>query len=174
MSKTVAEAPSAQLSEAMLARFARELPKFPPERKQSAVIACLSIAQEELGWISPEVEKAVAEFLDMPPMAVHEVTTFYDMFNQQPAGRYKLSVCTNLPCLLRGGGATLQRLEQMLGIEDGQTTADGLFALGHCECLGACADAPVLLVNDRDMCSFMDEQRLQQLVEGLKSVEAPQ
>lgn len=174
MSKTVAEAPSAQLSEAMLARFARELPKFPPERKQSAVIACLSIAQEEFGWISPEVEKAVAEYLGIPPMAVHEVTTFYDMFSQKPVGRYKLSVCTNLPCQLRGSLGTLRRLEQMLDVEEGQITADGLFTVEQCECLGACADAPVMLVNDRDMCSFMDEQRLQQLVEGLKSVEVSQ
>lgn len=171
MSKTVAEAPSAQLPEAMLARFARELTKYPPERRQSAVIACLAAIQQEQGWISAESEKAVADYLGIPPMAVHEVTTFYNMFNQQPVGRYKLSVCTNLPCQLSGGARALQYLEQALGIEDGGTTADGMFTIHHCECLGACADAPVLLVNDNDMCSFMTDDRLQQLVDGLRSAE---
>lgn len=171
MSKTVAEAPSAELSEATLARFARELPKYPPERQQSAVIACLAIIQQEQGWVSPESEKAVAAYLDLPPMAVHEITAFYNMFDQQPTGRYKLSVCTNLPCQLSGGTKALEYLQQVLGIEDGGTTADGLFTVHHCECLGACADAPVLLVNDNDMCSFMNEQRLRELVDALRAVE---
>ncbi|HMN22018.1 MAG TPA: NAD(P)H-dependent oxidoreductase subunit E [Ottowia sp.] len=171
MSKTVAEAPSAELSEATRARFARELPKYPPERRQSAVIACLAIIQQEQGWISPESEKAVAEYLGMPPMAVHEVTTFYNMFNQQPVGRFKLSVCTNLPCQLSGGSRALEYLQQTLGVEDGGTTADGLFTVHHCECLGACGDAPVLLVNDNDMCSFMNEERLRELVDALRAVE---
>lgn len=171
MSKTVAEAPAAQLSGATLARFARELPKYPPERKQSAVIACLAIIQQEQGWISAESEKAVADYLGLPPMHVHEVASFYNMFNQRPVGRYKLSVCTNLPCQLRGGAQALAYLERTLGVADGETTADGQFTVHHCECLGACADAPVLLVNDNDMCSFMSDERLQQLVEGLKSAE---
>lgn len=169
MSKTVAEAPSAQLSEATLARFAREVTKYPPERQQSAVMACLAVLQQEQGWISPESEKAVAQYLGMPPMAVHEITTFYNMYNQQPVGRYKLAVCTNLPCQLRGGAQALAYLERALGVQDGATTADGLFTLQHCECLGACADAPAMLVNDNDMCSFMSDERLQQLVDGLKA-----
>ena len=158
-------------SDATLARFAREVAKYPDEQRQSAVMACLAIVQQERGWISSELEQAVADYLGMPAMAVHEVVTFYDMYNREPVGRYKLNVCTNLPCQLRGGAQALAYLEQKLGIQDGQTSADGLFTLAHCECLGACADAPVVLVNDRTMCSYMDEQRLQQLVDGLQEAE---
>ena len=171
MSATVADAPVAALSEAMRARFAREVAKYPAEGKQSAVIACLTIVQQEQGWVSPAMEKAVAEYLGMPPIAVHEVTSFYNMFNQQPVGRFKLNVCTNLPCQLRGGAQALAYLEKTLGIVDGDTSSDGLFTLRHCECLGACADAPVMLVNDRSMCSFMSDDKLQQLVDGLKGAE---
>ena len=158
-------------SDATLARFAREVAKYPPDQRQSAVMACLSIVQQERGWVSPESERGVAEYLGMPAMAVHEVTTFYNMYNQQAVGRYKINVCTNLPCQLRGGNEALAYLEQKLGIQDGQTTADGLFTLGHCECLGACADAPVMLVNDRNMCSFMDDKKLDVLVDGLRAAE---
>ena len=171
MSDTQAATPSAPFSEATLARFAREVAKYPPEQRQSAVMACLAIVQQEQGWISTESEQALADYLGMPPMAVHEVTTFYDMYNQKPVGRYKIDVCTNLPCQLRGGVKALEYLRQTLGIQDGQTTPDGLFTLQQSECLGACADAPVLLVNDRNMCSFMDDERLQQMVDGLKSAE---
>ncbi|MDD3784820.1 MAG: NADH-quinone oxidoreductase subunit NuoE [Hydrogenophaga sp.] len=159
------------LSEATRARFAREVAKYPPEQKQSAVMACLSIVQQEQGWVSREAELAVAEYLEMPAMAVHEVTTFYNMYNQQPVGKYKLNVCTNLPCQLRGGNEALAHLARKLGIEMGGTTADGLFTLQQCECLGACADAPVMLVNDRNMCSFMDHDKLDQLVDGLRAAE---
>src|SRR5574337_1990706 len=171
MSATVADAPVAALSEDMRARFAREVAKYPAEGKQSAVIACLTIAQQEQGWLSPEMEKAVAEYLGMPPIAVHEVTTFYNMFNQRPVGRFKLNVCTNLPCQLRGGQDALDHLERRLGIKMGETTADGLFTLEQSECLGACADAPVMLVTDRTMCSFMSNERLDQLIDGLRAAE---
>ncbi|GAA4001081.1 NADH-quinone oxidoreductase subunit NuoE [Comamonas faecalis] len=157
------------ISEATKARFAREVAKYPPERKQSAVMACLAIVQQEQGWISQQTEAEVAAYLGMPEIAVHEVTTFYNMYNQHPVGKYKLAVCTNLPCQLRGGNEALHRLEEKLGIKMGDTTADGLFTLQQCECLGACADAPVMLVNDRDMCSFMDGERLDQLVDGLRT-----
>ena len=159
------------ISEATKARFAREVAKYPPEQKQSAVMACLSIVQQEQGWVSREAELAVAEYLEMPAMAVHEVTTFYNMYNQQPVGKYKLNVCTNLPCLLRDGGKALEHLEHKLGIAAGETTADGMFTLQECECLGACADAPVMLVNDRSMCSFMSGEKLDQLVDNLRTAE---
>jgi len=159
------------ITEATKARFAKEVAKYPPEQKQSAVMACLSIVQQELGHVSPESEKVVAEYLGMAPMAVHEVTTFYNMYNQQPVGRYKLNVCTNLPCQLRDGQKALQHLEAKLGIAMGETTPDGLFTLQQCECLGACADAPVMLVNDRTMCSFMSNDKLDQLIDGLKKAE---
>lgn len=159
------------ISEATKARFAREVAKYPADQAQSAVMACLSIVQQEQGWVSPESEQEIADYLGMPVMAVHEVTTFYNMYNQKPVGKYKLAVCTNLPCQLRNGAGALEHLEQKLGIKDGETTADGLFTLQHYECLGACADAPVMLVNDRNMCSFMSVDRLNALVDGLKQAE---
>ena len=159
------------ISDATKARFDREVVKFPADQKQSAVMACLAIVQQELGWVSPESEQAVASHLSMAPMAVHEVTTFYNMYNQKPLGKYKLNVCTNLPCQLRGGAQALAHLEHTLGIHAGQTTPDGLITLQPSECQGACADAPVLLVNDRTMCSFMSNNKLDQLIEGLRSAE---
>ena len=160
------------ISESTKARFAREVAKFPSDQKQSAVMACLSIVQQELGWVSPDSEQVVAEVLGMPVMAVHEVTTFYNMYNQKPVGKFKLNVCTNLPCQLRGGAQALAHLEHKLGVHAGETTADGLFTLQPSECQGACADAPVLLVNDRHMCSFMSHDKLDQLVDSLKKAEA--
>ena len=160
------------ISDSTRARFAREVAKFPADQKQSAVMACLSIVQQEQGWVSPDSEQVVAEVLAMPVMAVHEVTTFYNMYNQKPVGKFKLNVCTNLPCQLRGGQTALEHLERKLGVHSGETTADGLFTLQPSECQGACADAPVLLVNDRHMCSFMSHEKLDQLVDSLKKAEA--
>ena len=152
-------------------RFKHELNKYPDDQKQSAVIACLSILQQENGFVTPEQEKALAAVLDMPVMAVHEVFTFYNMFNQQPVGQFKINVCTNLPCQLRGGQKALEHLCKKLNIDVGQTTADGKFTLQPGECMGACADAPVLLVNDRSMCSFMSHDKLDQLIDGLQQAE---
>jgi NADH-quinone oxidoreductase subunit E len=160
------------ISESTKTRFAREVAKFPADQKQSAVMACLSIVQQEQGWVSPESEQDVADYLGMPAMAVHEVTSFYNMYNQKPVGKFKLNVCTNLPCQLRGGQQALQHLEHKLGVHAGETTADGLFTLQPSECQGACADAPVMLVNDRHMCSFMSNDKLDQLIDSLKKAEA--
>jgi len=160
------------ISDATKARFAKEVAKYPADQKQSAVMACLSIVQQELGHVSPESEKVVADYLGMAPMAVHEVTTFYNMYNQRPVGKFKLNVCTNLPCQLRDGQKALHHLEKKLGISMGETTPDGLFTLQQSECLGACADSPVLLVNDRSMCSFMSNDKLDQLVDGIRSAES--
>lgn len=162
------------ISEATKARFAKEVAKYPADQAQSAVMACLSIVQQELGYVSPESEKIVADYLGMAPMAVHEVTTFYNMYNQRPVGKYKLNVCTNLPCQLRDGQKALHHLEKKLGVVMGETTKDGLFTLQQCECLGACADSPVMLVNDRSMCSFMTNEKLDQLVDGLRAAEGKQ
>jgi len=162
------------LSAQALERFAREVAKYPEDGKQSAVMACLTIVQEELGFVSAESEKIVADYLGMAPIAVHEVTTFYNMYNQRPVGKFKLNVCTNLPCQLRDGARALQHLEHKLGITMGGTTADGLFTLQQSECLGACADSPVILVNDLTMCSFMSNEKLDQLVDGLTSAAAKQ
>ena len=157
------------ISEESKLRFAREVAKYPADQKQSAVMACLAIVQQELGYVSTDCEAVVAEYLGMAPMAVHEVTTFYNMYNQRPVGKYKLNVCTNLPCQLRDGVSTLKYLENKLGISMGQTTPDGMFTLQQSECLGACADSPVMLVNDRSMCSFMTPEKLDQLVDGLRA-----
>ena len=159
------------ITEATKARFAREVAKYPAEQKQSAVMACLAIVQQEQGYVSEASEAGIAEYLGMPQIAVHEVTTFYNMYNQQAVGKYKLNVCTNLPCLLRDGYKALHHLEHKLGIKMGETTADGLFLLQQCECLGACADAPAMLVNDRSMCSFMSNEKLDELVDGLRAAE---
>ena len=160
-----------QFSDATLARFDREVNKYPAEQRISAVMACLSIIQQEQGWVSTEAEAALAAYIGVEPIAVHEVTTFYNMYNQRPVGKYKLNVCTNLPCQLRDGQKALHHLEHKLGIAMGETTADGLFTLQQSECLGACADAPVMLVNDRHMCSFMSDDKLDQLVDGLRASE---
>lgn len=160
------------ISEQTKALFDREVAKYPADQKQSAVMACLTIVQREQGFVSADSEKAVAAYLGMAPIAVHEVTTFYNMYNQHPVGKFKLNVCTNLPCQLRQGNKALAYLEQKLGVTMGGTTADGLFTLQQSECLGACADAPVLLVNDVNMCSFMSNDKLDQLIDGLKSAEA--
>ncbi|HEX5685969.1 MAG TPA: NAD(P)H-dependent oxidoreductase subunit E [Ideonella sp.] len=152
------------LPAATLERFAKEVAKYPADQKQSAVMACLSIVQQEQGWVSMQAEAEIAAYLGMAPIAVHEVTTFYNMYNQQPVGKYKLNVCTNLPCQLRNGQTALEHLCSKLGVEDGGTTADGLFTVAKCECLGACADAPVMLVNDRQMLSYMQPEKLDDLV----------
>ena len=160
------------LSAQALDRFSREVAKYPADQKQSAVMACLAIVQEEQGYVSAESEKLVAAYLGMAPIAVHEVTTFYNMYNQQPVGKYKINVCTNLPCQLREGTRALAYLEHKLGVTMGGTTADGLFTLQQSECMGACGDSPVLLVNDLTMCSFMSNDKLDQLIDGLQSAEA--
>ena len=166
-----AHTPALPLSAATLARFEREAAKYPAEHKQSAVLACLAIVQQESGFVSRDCEKVVADYLGMPEIAVHEVTTFYNMYNQRPVGSYKLNVCTNLPCQLRDGAKALHYLEQRLGISMGETTPDGLFTLQQSECLGACGDSPVLLVNDRTMCSFMTHDKIDQLIDGLRQAQ---
>ena len=158
-----------QLSDATKARFDKEVAKYPADQKQSAVMACLSIVQQEQGHVSPAAEDAIAAHLGMAPIAVHEVTTFYNMYNQQAVGRYKLNICTNLPCQLRDGDKALAHVCKQLGVEPYGTTTDGVFTVQPSECLGACADAPVMLVNDRQMLSFMTPERLDELLALLQA-----
>jgi NADH-quinone oxidoreductase subunit E len=146
----------------------REIAKYPPEQKQSAVISALAIAQTELGWISKDVMEDVARYLEMPAIAVYEVASFYTMYNVEPPGRCKITVCTNLPCALSGGARAAEHLKQRLGIGFNETTPDGGFTLKEGECLGACGDAPVLLVNNTRMESFMSNDRLDALLDELK------
>lgn len=156
------------LSQEAYKKIDRELAKFPADQKQSAVMAALAIAQDEHGWLSPEVMKEVADYLGMAPIAVQEVATFYNMFNTKPVGKHKITVCTNLPCALSGGESAGEYLKQKLGIEYKETTADGQFTLIEGECMGACGDAPVLLVNNKRMCSRMSKEKIDALVEELK------
>ncbi len=156
------------LSQEALKKIDRELAKYPADQRQSAVMAALSIAQDETGWLPAEIQQEVADYIGMPAVAVQEVATFYNMFNTSPVGKRKISVCTNLPCLLSGGGAAGEYLKKKLGIGYGETTPDGQFTLQEGECMGACGDAPVMLVNNKRMCSFMSSERIDALLEELK------
>jgi NADH-quinone oxidoreductase subunit E len=151
-----------------LKRIDREVAKYPPEQKQSAVMSALIIAQDEKGWLSTETMDYVAKYLGMPPVQVYEVATFYTMYNLQPTGRFKLTLCTCLPCGLQGALAAADHLREKLGIDFNQTTIDGRFTLKEGECMGACAMAPVLLVNNKKMHDYMTNDKLDQLLEGLK------
>jgi NADH-quinone oxidoreductase subunit E len=152
------------LSQDLRQKIDRELKKYPPDQKQSAVMSALGFAQDEHGWLSTDIMDAVAGYLGMPPVAVYEVATFYTMYNVKPQGRFKIVICTNLPCALSGANVAADHLKEKLGVDFGDTTADGKFTLKEGECMGACGDAPVLLVNDRRMCSFMSNARLDELV----------
>lgn len=152
------------LSPEIQRKIDRELTKYPTDQRQSAVMSALAFAQDEHGWLSTDVMDAVAHYLGMPPVAVYEVATFYTMYNLKPTGRFKITICTNLPCALSGANVAAAHLKEKLGIDFGETTADGRFTLKEGECMGACGDAPVLLVNDRRMCSFMSDARLDELV----------
>lgn len=146
----------------------RELAKYPADQRQSAVMASLAHAQVELGWLSPDTMQEIADYIGMPAIAVQEVATFYNMFNLKPVGKHKITVCTNLPCALSGGERAGQFLKDKLGIDYRDTTEDGQFTLLEGECMGACGDAPVMLVNNHRMCSFMSDAKIDALVEELK------
>jgi NADH-quinone oxidoreductase subunit E len=156
------------LSAESLARIDREVAKYPADQKQSAVMAALAIAQDEKGWLADATMDFVARYLGMPAVAVYEVATFYNMYQLKPAGRHKITVCTNLPCALSGGADAAEHLKAKLGVGFGETTEDGCFTLREGECMGACGDAPVLLVDNKRMCSFMSNEKLDKLVEELK------
>ncbi|GGX02163.1 MULTISPECIES: NADH-quinone oxidoreductase subunit NuoE [Undibacterium] len=155
------------LSEQALKKIDRELAKFPADQRQSAVMAALAIAQDETNWLSPEVMQFVADYIGMPAVAVQEVATFYNMYNTKPVGKHKITVCTNLPCALSGGERAAHHLKQKLGLDYKETSADGQFTLMEGECMGACGDAPVLLVNNKRMCSFMSNEKIDALVSEL-------
>ena len=157
-----------QLSEQAVKKIDREIAKYPADQKQSAVMAALAIAQDEAGWLTPEVMQDVASYLGMPAIAVQEVATFYAMYNLKPIGKHKITICTNLPCALSGGEAAANYLKEKLGVDFLGTTSDGAFTLQEGECMGACGDSPVLLVNNKRMCSHMSNEKIDALVEELK------
>ncbi len=156
------------LSEQAYQKIDAELTKFPADQKQSAIMAALAIAQDEKGWVSIDVISDVADYLQVPPIAVQEVATFYNMFSTQPVGRFKITVCTNLPCALRDGVKTADYIKQKLGIGFHETTEDGLFSLQEGECMGACGDSPVLLVNNKHMCVRMQPEKIDAMLNELK------
>jgi NADH-quinone oxidoreductase subunit E len=152
-----------------IAKIERELGKYPPEQKQSAVMSALRIAQEQQGWLSNELMEEVAGVLGIPPVWVYEVATFYNMYNLKPLGRHKLVMCTNLPCALSGAVEAAEHLKHRCGVREfNETSGDGRFTVKEGECLGACGDAPVLVVDNRRMCSRMTPDKIDQLVEELK------
>ncbi len=159
---------SAMLSDNAKRKIDRELTKYPADQKQSAVMSALAIAQDEHGWLPNELMDDVAKYLGMPSIAVYEVATFYNMYNLKPMGKCKITVCTNLPCALSGGVDAAEYLKKKLGVDWKELTADGKFTLVEGECMGACGDAPVLTVNNKRMCSFMSNDKLDQLIEELK------
>lgn len=156
------------LSQESLKKIDREVAKYPVDQKQSAVMASLAIAQEEKGWLAAETIGFVAKYLDMAPMAAYEVASFYNMYNLEPVGKFKLSVCTNLPCALSGGVHAAEYIKQKLGIDFNETTADGKITLKEGECMGACGDAPVMIVNNHRMCSFMHPEEIDKLLAECK------
>ena len=156
------------LSADALKRIDRELTKYPPDQRQSAVMSALAIAQHEKGHLSPEVMAFVAQYLGMPPIAVEEVASFYTMYDTAPVGKYKLVICTNLPCALRGANEAADHLKRRLGIGFNETSAGGRFTLKEGECFGACGDAPVMLVNNKRMASFMTPDAIDQFLKELE------
>ncbi|MBM3352026.1 MAG: NADH-quinone oxidoreductase subunit NuoE [Betaproteobacteria bacterium] len=156
------------LSAESLKKIDREVAKYPPDQKQSAVMAALVIAQDEKGWLATETMDAVAGILGMAPVAVYEVATFYNMYNLKPTGKYKLTICTCLPCGLQGSLEAADHLKAKLGVEFNQTTADGRFTLKEGECMGACAMSPVILVNNKAMHDYMSRDKIDALLKELK------
>jgi NADH-quinone oxidoreductase subunit E len=155
------------LSQESLKMIDREVAKYPPDQKQSAVMSALRIAQQEKGWLAKETIAFVAGYLEMPAIAAYEVASFYNMYDLEPVGKHKITVCTNLPCALSGGVHAADYLKQKLGIDFNETTADGKFTLKEGECMGACGDAPVLLLNNHHMCSWMTTEKIDQMLADL-------
>ncbi|BCB25785.1 NADH-quinone oxidoreductase subunit E [Sulfurimicrobium lacus] len=156
------------LSPASLARIDKEITKYPADQKQSAVMAALRIAQDELGWLATETMDFVAGYLGMAPVAVYEVASFYNMYELAPVGKYKITVCTNLSCTLMGSDTIAGYLKNKLGIGFGETTGDGRFTLKEGECMGACGDGPLFLINNKRMCGFLTSEKVDQVLAELE------
>ena len=156
------------LSQESLAKIDREIAKYPPDQKQSAVMSALRIAQDELGWLSTGTMDFVAHYLGMAPVAVYEVATFYNMYDLQPVGKYKITVCTNLSCALMGAEGIVEHLRKKLGIDFGETSADGRFTLKEGECMGACGDGPLFLINNKKMYGQLTTESVDRLLGDLE------
>lgn len=156
------------LSQESFTKIDREIAKYPADQKQAAVMAALRIAQDEHGWLSTEIMDAVAEYLGMAPIAVYEVATFYNMYDLKPVGKYKITVCTNLSCTLVGSDGIASHMKRKLGVEFGETTGDGRFTLKEGECMGACGEGPLFLVNNKRMCGGLTAEKVDQILAELE------
>lgn len=156
------------LSPEALAKIDQAIAKYPADQRKSAVMAALTVAQDEKGWLSTETMDFVASYLGMPAIAVYEVASFYTLYDLKPVGKYKFTICTNLPCALQGANVAAAHLKRKLGIDFNETTADGMFTLKEGECFGACGDAPVVLMNNKRMLCAMSPDRLDELLKDLK------
>ncbi|AFZ83803.1 NADH dehydrogenase I subunit E [Candidatus Kinetoplastibacterium blastocrithidii TCC012E] len=156
------------LTEQSYQKIDLELSKYPKDKRQSSLIAALAIAQEENSWLSPEIIEEVAKYIGIPPIVAQEVATFYNMFNTEHKCKNRISVCTNLPCALRGGAMIANYLKNKLGIDFHETTSDLNFTLLEGECAGACGDAPVILINNKHICIKMTEEKVDLLIDALK------
>ncbi len=155
-----------------LEKAKKVIAKYPAGRQQSAVMPLLDIAQRQDGWVSVAAMEEIARMLDMAPIRVQEVATFYTMYNLKPVGTFHVQVCTNICCLLRGSDDVAAAAKQALGVEWGQTTGDGLFTLSEVECLGACTNAPMMQIND-DYYEDLSAESTQAILEALKRGETP-
>ncbi|MBV4396021.1 NADH-quinone oxidoreductase subunit NuoE [Advenella alkanexedens] len=155
------------LSEQAYTKIDKELAKYPADQRSSAIMSSLRIAQEEHGWLSSDLVAEVARYIGVEPIAVQEVATFYNMFEMKPVGKFKVTVCTNLPCALRDGVKTAEYIKEKLGIGFNETTPDGAITLKEGECMGACGDSPVLLVNNHHMCVRMSQEKIDEMLADL-------
>lgn len=146
--------------------------KYPAGRQQSAVMPLLDLAQRQVGWTSIAVIEAIADMLEMAPIRVQEVVTFYTMYNQRPVGQHHVQVCTNICCLLTGSDGVAQVAKDTLGLDWGETTADGMFTLSEVECLGACVNAPMMQIND-DYYEGLTPDSTKTVLEAIKRGETP-
>jgi NADH-quinone oxidoreductase subunit E len=155
------------LSKESLDQVKHEVAKYPPEHKASAVMAALRIAQEEHGWLSVPLMDYIAELLGMRPIQVYEVATFYSMYDLKPVGKHKISICTNISCMLCGSDTIVKHLEKRLGIKLGETTPDGKVTLKEVECLAACCGAPMFQIG-KTYYENLTPEKVDRILEGLK------
>lgn len=155
------------LSPQAIKKIDYEITKYPTDQRQAAVMAALRIVQTERGWLSQTCISEVAAYLRMPEIAAMEVATFYNMYDLEHVGKYKITICTNISCMLRDSDAIVNHLQTKLGVGFNQVTADGKFCLKEGECMGACGGAPLMIVNNHSMHEFLTPEKVDAIVEGL-------
>lgn len=155
------------LSAESIEKIEYELSKYPHDRRQAAVMSALRIVQMERGWLSKESISEVAKYLRIPEIAVLEVATFYNMYDLEPVGEYKITICTNISCMLRGSDEIVEYLQHKLGVGFNEVTPDGKFCLKEGECMGCCGGAPLLHVNNSEMHEFLTTEKVDALINEL-------